>query len=107
MKRLALVLVCFLLIGCASFGDFLEEVAKSDEEKFEEVLNSWVGASEDVLLLQRGLPESTYEVSGLKVYEYYRESGAPGAWNRWCKVGYIIDSEGIIGTWRYEGNGCY
>jgi len=133
MKKLTyLFALAILLSGCATTA------------KYEALLNTWTGCSEESLIASWGTPQNEYHMSnGKKVIEYARGANVPiggysytepqttyhQGWigNRgyggtsttyvtkttpvynipvWCKTSFIIDSNGRIESWRWEGNNC-
>ena len=65
MWKLLLVFVLCIVTGCAS---------SPPKMTHEQMLNTWIGANTDKLVLKWGLPTRTYTLSdGRKVLEYYEE----------------------------------
>jgi len=132
MKKIALLLLCLGISGCATTA------------KYEAKLNSWVGASEDSLVASWGVPDKSYTTdSGKKAIEYVHRdivqmggytyttpqttysSGTIGdksysgtsttyvteteplrTYKYSCKTSFIIDNSGKIESWHHEGNNC-
>lgn len=114
--------LCLLLplAGCAT------------SEKYEAILDSWIGGTEKQLIRSWGAPDSVYE-SGDEKYLSYHDSKSgyvPGIaptyqtqvigntayttksggtqgyfYNNHCQTTFTI-SGGVIKHWRYEGNSC-
>ena len=101
-------------------------------EKYEAILESWVGKTENALIEAWGPPDSVYETSGTKYLTYaksgtayvpgipptYRTTiigdtahtrsygGTPGyVYSRNCKTSFAL-VKGVIQKWRWEGNAC-
>jgi hypothetical protein len=101
-------------------------------EKYEKILGSWVGASEDSLIAKWGPPDSSYQSGETKYLTYARSNsayipgtaptyqttcslgicntiavgGSPGfTVNSNCKTTFTL-SGGKITNWRYQGNDC-
>ena len=101
-------------------------------EKYEAILESWVGKSENALVEAWGPPDSVYEAAGTRYLTYaksgtryvpgtpptYRTTivgntrhtraygGTPGhVYNQNCKTSFAI-SDNVIKKWRWEGNAC-
>lgn len=101
-------------------------------EKYEAMLNTWVGQQESQLVGHWGPPDSVYENSGVKYLTYKKSrsgyipgtpptyqtniigntayttstGGSPGfAYTNHCKTTFTISNE-IIQKWRWEGNAC-
>lgn len=119
-KNLSLVLLLCLLIGCATTANY------------EKILNSWMGMSENSLVSSWGPPNNFYESGGTRYLTYaksrsgyvpgvapsYQTSfvgntayttqvgGYPGfIYSANCSTTFTINN-GVITSWRYEGNAC-
>ncbi len=103
------ILRCFLLAttiflsACTSTGGY------------EKVLASWVGNDVSSLIQSWGPPANTYQMpNGDIMYTFFFDGGAVAmpvgnmayAVNRSCKTTFTAGSNGIIKTWRWEGNAC-
>lgn len=120
MRYLIIAVMLMLLGGCATTA------------KFETLLNSWVGSTEDQLVRRWGPPSSTYETGGTKYLTYVQSSsgyvpgvapsyqtqvigntaytrptgGMPGyGYTDRCTVNFAVQNGQIV-SWRYEGNMC-
>ncbi|MBT5047524.1 MAG: hypothetical protein HOM58_03400 [Rhodospirillaceae bacterium] len=120
MRRLPALLLLCTLAACAT------------TERYEAILESWVGKTENALVQAWGPPDSVYETSGTKYLTYtktgtqyvpgtpptYRTivngktshtrayGGTPGyLYSQNCKTSFSIVNE-IIQKWRWEGNAC-
>lgn len=81
--KLFLILVFVMLTGCAT------------EERYKEVLNTWIGVPESRLISVYGIPNSVYEIDGSK-FLTYRTGG----------MGFIPGTPGIAQT-TVIGNTAY
>lgn len=113
-------IIFLLLIGCAT------------TENFENMLKTWVGASEGELIRKWGIPTNTYTLEATKFIEYYQSrgvyipptrpsyntsvigntiyttpvGGSPGGYIEYeCKVTFELQNS-IVSSWSYEGNDC-
>ncbi len=119
-KISTLIVLLVFLAGCATTG------------KYEEILNSWVGADVNQLVNSWGYPDGSFEApNGNKVYVYgssgsyrmptqtnttynvigntvYGNSVTTGGQtlNFWCKTYFEVNESNRIVTWRWEGNNC-
>ena len=121
MRRTILAVVASaLLAGCATTA------------KYEAMLNTWVGHSEDELIRRWGPPDRVYETSSSKYLQFSRSAsgyvpgtppsyqttivgntaytnavgGSPGfAYTNWCNTIFELQS-GVVRSWRWEGNAC-
>ncbi|WP_392561070.1 hypothetical protein RHO12_07675 [Orbus sturtevantii] len=122
MKIKLLISCIFILIlaGCATTA------------KYEKILDSWVGASEQQLIESWGIPDGTYEAGNLKFLSYrYSDQrilyGSPPVYvsnvrkgriytdvvggtpdmivSNWCKTTFTIEKEKVI-KWTFNGNSC-
>ena len=120
MKRYSILLLLCGLAACAT------------TEKYEAILESWIGKSENALVEAWGPPDSVYETDGTKYLSYaksgthyvpgtfptYRTTivgntrhthsygGTPGyIYNQNCKTSFAIIAK-TIKKWRWEGNAC-
>lgn len=103
MRTSALVLVLLMAGACATTG------------KYEQKLNSWVGADVNRLVQAWGPPADTYRMpDGRALYTWYFDGGAVAmpignmayAVQRYCKTTFTVSKQGIVQTWRWEGNAC-
>jgi len=120
MRQLVFLAVAWIVSGCAT------------TENYEKILDTWVGSTEGQLVQAWGPPAGFYE-SGTTRYLTYTKSrsgyvpgtaptyqttiigntaytssygGSPGfSYSRHCKTTFTIQN-GVISTWRYEGNDC-
>jgi hypothetical protein len=93
----------FLLSSCATTGDY------------EKVLNSWIGSDISRLIESWGPPTDTYRMpDGRTLYTWFFDGGAVAmpfgnmayAVSRSCKTTFTVGTNGVVQTWRYEGNAC-
>ena len=90
MKKLLVPLLVIIISGCVNTS---------------EVLNSWIGASEDQLVSTWGVPTSTYKLNnGFKLIEYKRLTGIYG--QNHCTRTFTINTSGIVTNWKQTGLGC-
>ena len=93
-------------------------------EGYENMLNSWLGKSENELIASWGIPDGSYEkkIEGVNVkyltYNATRNVYIPDANNmgtalsgsfvsRSCKTIFAVDKDdSVIFSWKYEGNDC-
>jgi len=102
------ILVALLLValGCAT------------TKKYERVLQSWVGSTENQLIASWGVPTRTYENGGMKFLEYTRSSGMMmqanynpyvgyqgQAHSKYCTTTFTVNNDRII-SWSWQGNTC-
>ena len=99
---------------------------------YEDLLNTWIGATEDQLLKAWGAPESFYETDDFTylTYEneslgyvpppppiyvpgpngprpYYRRSlGGGYNYTISCRTTFVVNQNGLVESARWEGNGC-
>lgn len=109
-----------LLSGCATTA------------KYEKILDSWVGVSEQELIESWGVPDSTYKVGNAKFlsYRYSNQKilyGSPPMYvsnvhkgmiytntvggtsdmvvSDWCKTTFTIENGKVV-KWTFNGNSC-
>jgi hypothetical protein len=119
-KAIALTAGLILLAGCAARANY------------ENVLNSWVGATELDLVRKWGVPQQSYETGGRKflVYSSSRNMILPGSPPTYtttvvgntvyknrvggipdqymelnCKTTFELENEKVL-SWRWQGNDC-
>ena len=102
------------MIGCGS---------AATHENYDKALAALVGHSSDLLVANWGIPHGSYALdNGGKVLEYFASStynrhtpfnlGVYGTTyvtntiTSYCKVRFVVDSEGIITSYAWEGNLC-
>jgi hypothetical protein len=102
---------------------------------YENILTTWVAQPVDKLIMAWGPPQSAYPLSdGGRVIEYLRQGtaympmstpqygtvwGAGGTTStysgagttyvpvhRWCKTRFVVNPQGTIVNWQWEGNQC-
>lgn len=105
MKHIVLIIALAIsLVGCAT------------TENYEKTLNSWVGAKADELISVWGPPRKSSRLSdGGRVLEYFQSSSTV-YYNtdlntfhnieNACKTLFIVNANGIIARWRWQGNAC-
>lgn len=123
-KIFALIIACFMS-SCA----MLEGPTTAG---YEQLLNGWMGATENQLITVWGAPESVYESGDYKYLKWVRSNsdyipgrsptyqtsfigstayttsigGSPGFnINFYCETTFVIKNEEIVG-WNYKGNSC-
>ena len=77
-------------------------------EKYQDLLNSRLGISENELVEQIGNPDSAYDTGEKRSLEYkYSNSYCTNGWceTDWCTTQYMI-KDGKVDMWRYRGNYC-
>jgi len=119
-KSVILTAILIFLAGCATRANY------------ENVLNSWVGATELDLVRKWGVPQQFYETSGRKflVYSSSRNMILPGSPPSYtqtvvgntiyknrvggipdqyielnCKTTFELENEKVL-SWRWQGNDC-
>lgn len=125
----ACAVVILTLSACAS----TEKIEEGTVEKYEAVLNSWVGQTETALVALWGPPALVYEapdnsrmitykdarvvslpgrapiymtnVIGSTAYTTPLGGASPTIIGLYCETSFTIRGNEII-TWRYEGNHC-
>ncbi len=96
IAKLFTLLLSVLVMGCVSTR---------------EVLDSWLGKSEDELISVAGIPTNSLRLNnGTKIVEYTSvvvnyQDGAPIE-NR-CVRTFTVDADGIITFWRQRGSCLY
>ena len=117
---LVALIICGLLLGCATTA------------KYEKILDSWIGSTEDRLVRSWGPPDSVYDSPSQRYLTYMdsRQGYVPGtaptyqsyaigntvytkpvggsqgySYSMHCKTTFEI-ADGRITSWRYEGNSC-
>ena len=121
MIRILAAAICIsLLLGCAT------------SQRYEEMLNTWVGKNEEELVRSWGPPSSVYDSGRSKFLTYARSAqgyvpgaapsyrgyvigntvytrpigGSPGyAYTQQCVTSFETVG-GVIRSWRWEGNAC-
>lgn len=122
MKMKLLITLVFILIltGCATAA------------KYQQILDSWIGASEQALIESWGVPDRTYTVGNLTFLSYRYSSqrilygaapvyvsnvhkgviytnaigGTPDMLvSDWCKTTFTIEKQKVI-KWTANGNSC-
>ena len=120
MKKFFYVITILLLSACGT------------TDKYEAILDSWLGSTESHLVDSWGPPSGVYENGGKRYLTYIQSrsgyipgtaptyqtqiygntayttsyGGSPGfAFTRSCKTTFTI-SRGTIRNWRHEGNNC-
>ena len=123
MSRMIIMIfsALFFLTGCVT------------KKEYEDTLSSWVGASENELVMSWGPPNSVYESGGLK-YLTWSNSGsvtipgtsptyqtsiygntayttaiggsAPMTFNKHCQRTMVISNDRVV-NWQWKGNGCF
>jgi hypothetical protein len=102
---------------------------------YENILGTWVSQPVDKLVMAWGPPQSSYTLSdGGRVIEYLRQGtaympmstpqygtvwgsgGTVGTYSgagttyvpvqRWCKTRFVVNPQGYIMNWQWEGNRC-
>ena len=90
MKKLLIPVLAILISACVNTS---------------EVLNTWIGKSEDLLVSSWGIPTSTYKLNnGSKLIEYKRLTGITG--QNHCTRTFTVNANGIVTNWRQTGLGC-
>jgi len=119
-KAITLTVILIVLAGCAVRANY------------ENVLNSWVGATEIDLVRKWGVPQQFYETGGRKflVYSSSRNMILPGSPPSYtqtvvgntiyknrvggipdqyielnCKTTFELENEKVV-SWRWQGNDC-
>lgn len=104
--RLFILILALGLTGCAT------------QAKYERVVASWVGNTEEALVYKWGPPARTYSLNSGKVLTYEFDGGATAYANNvygsvfvnqvrnYCETSFFTNSVGIIESWRFEGNSC-
>jgi hypothetical protein len=106
--KVALFIAFLSLSGCATTANY------------EKILNSWVGGSEEKLIMSWGAPAGAYQITDSKkaiVYQFNGGASTYGSVNAYtglysgytvansCKTTFFVDS-GTVASWRWEGNSC-
>ena len=108
-RTICVISLAFTLAACATTAGY------------EEILDSWVGSTEDQLVDSWGPPDGFYEGGGKKYLTYvYSSSGytpglpatssmpaTPGySYSYNCKTTFTVIGNEIT-NWRYKGNACW
>lgn len=98
MKKLITILSLVLLIaGCAT------------EEKYQAVLNTWMGSTKSNLVNTWGVPSSSYKVDEHEELIAYNRSVSGfnqyGSYNYYCTTTFTIRDDEVV-NWKYSGNSC-
>ena len=92
MKKSILALTTLLLAACAS-----------NSTDYEDLLDNWVGSSQQVLITSWGDPaEVSYPVPGQELWTYFQTSPS-GA--EFCRTSFTI-SNGMVTDYTFEGDNC-
>ena len=111
--NLIFIIICFLITSCVQKTQNPEDVATT--EKYEKVLDSWLGSNDSNLITSWGAPSSTYNMSnGNRILTFIESKSGPAVWmggmlvplKFHCKTEFIVDPNNIIVGWRHEGNSC-
>ena len=95
MKKIVVIL-CFVLTSCCS------------TEKYNALLESRLGMSENDLIEQIGNPTSVYDTNEKRSLEYkYTNTYCSqyGCGTDWCTTQYMIKN-GKVDRYSYKGNSC-
>jgi len=102
-KLLWIFLLYFLLLGCAT------------TRGYEKILQSWIGHDVNELIQSWGPPANVYKLpNGSTMYTWWFDGGTVAmpignmayAVKRYCKTTFVVNQQGIIKSWRWEGNAC-
>jgi hypothetical protein len=89
--------------------------------KYEKKLQSWVGSSEEQLIMSWGVPSQTYQMpNGGKalVFGFQGQTTSYATYNQFmngyqvwsntpvCVTTFFVDPAGLINNWRWQGNSC-
>lgn len=104
MKTILCILLLSLFFwGCATTAGY------------EKVLQTWKGHDVNELIQKWGPPSDVFKLPNNSVmYTWLYDGGAVAipigkiayAMRRYCKTTFTVDEQGIIQTWRWEGNAC-
>ena len=98
MKRLFLILVLGLLVGCATTANYEKEV------------NNWLGRHKNDLIAEWGIPKGELDMGNgrtLIEYEDRRTNYFQGvSYDRWCRTSFLVSDSGIIMDRKIQGNDC-
>ena len=96
MKKIFSIIFCFVLSSCCS------------AEKYNALLDSRLGMTENDLIDQIGNPSSIYDKDGKRSLEYKYTNTHCDPFEcetDWCTTQYII-KDGKVDKWQYKGNSC-
>lgn len=99
MKNFGIMIFCISLIlsGCAT------------SEGYKKIVDSWMGAQEEKLIAQWGVPANVYQLNETdKVFTYEESSQAIISENvvtYSCRTDFTIRN-GVVVNWQFKGNKC-
>ena len=104
MNKLLILLLSVFLINC------------STQKGYVEILDTWIGATEEELVQKWGVPSGQYNKSdGGKLLSFSSNrtivlpgsSSTYGTISLYCETTFDISSSGIILGYSFKGNDCY
>jgi hypothetical protein len=99
MKNFGIMIFCMALIlgGCAT------------SEGYKKIVDSWMGATEEKLIAQWGVPANVYQLNATdKVFTYEESSQGMISGNvvtYSCRTDFTI-RDGVVVNWQFKGNKC-
>jgi hypothetical protein len=96
--------------------------ALTDQERHDQVLESWVGGDVNPLISSRGIPSNEYILpNGSTIYSWLWVGGTritagyldflnqayANEITSWCRTEYTVSPSGVVQGYRSEGNACY
>ena len=96
------------MIGVLCLGVFLSACASFQPETtkgYEQMLETWIGAPEDRLIAQWGIPTSLYETGEHKYLKFHRNYGWSQYGEWYCDVTMTITND-VVTNLAWRGNAC-
>lgn len=87
-------------------------------QKYEEILQTWIGHTDEELIEKWGVPDVVYPTSYGKLLMYRKDKGSSGygqnlgnmtyvsSTHYYCKTTFTLNNENKITKWSWEGNNC-
>ena len=109
IKLILLLFICIVIANCGTAPTTPAVPEKSEDEKREEVMSSWMGANKQTLIMQWGPPSSVTSDGGkgeILVYEDVRRGTIYGRMITVVhQTMFYVDQNGIIYHWFYKRDG--
>ena len=107
VKMKKIILLSLLLVSAC--GNLWNIESDPEENKYEAMLNSWMGKTKSDLLKTWGVPSSTYQVDKREeMIEFKRAHDGftqYGSYNYYCITTFTLKN-GKVSYWNYRGNTC-
>ena len=106
MKKIFLLSLLFV----SACGTLWNTNAIPEENKYETMLNGWMGETKSNLLKTWGVPTSTYQVNKHEEMIAFNRTNDGftqyGSYNYQCITTFTL-TDGKVSHWNYRGNSCY